>query len=439
LNAKFHALEAQIIAEAGRPGNVTIATNMAGRGTDIVLGGNPELEIQALGPDADEATIQAVRDERKAREVAVIAAGGLHIIGTERHESRRIDNQLRGRSGRQGDPGQTQFYLALEDNLMRIFAGDWLKGAMQRLGMKEGESIEHNMVSRAIEKAQRKVEGRNFDMRKQLLDFDDVANDQRRVIYTKRTEIMTASDVSANIQSFRHDAVHALVDAFMPRNSLEEQWRVPELEAALFDAFGQKMPIQAWLDEDHTLDEEALRARIIKTLAEAYAIKEQQTGAEVIRQFEKSILLQVLDNHWREHLAAMDYLRQGIHWRGYAQKNPKQEYKREAYQLFASMLESIKNEVLRILSHFEVRSEEDVEQLEAQRKAAAQLQAVQFGHQEVAEFAENDFQPRTPDNIAVNSSDTQSAKVGRNDICPCGSGKKFKHCHGLLSGETITD
>jgi len=436
LNAKYHAQEAQIIAEAGRSGNVTIATNMAGRGTDIVLGGNPELEIQALGSEASAETIQAMRDARKKREEVVIAAGGLHIIGTERHESRRIDNQLRGRAGRQGDPGQTQFYLALDDNLMRIFAGDWLKGAMQRLGMKEGESIEHNMVSRAIEKAQRKVEGRNFDMRKQLLDFDDVANDQRRVIYAKRTEIMQANDVSANIQSFRDDAVQALVDQYIPPHSLEEQWQIAELEAALLDAFGEQMPIQTWLDQDNSLDEQALRAKIVETLVAIYAQKEQQVGAEVMRQFEKSILLQVLDNHWREHLAGMDYLRQGIHWRGYAQKNPKQEYKREAYQLFANMLESIKNEVLRVLSHFEVRNEQDVAQLEAQRKHTTDLHDVQFAHQQLGEFAENNFQPSMPEEVTALTSPgmmINGNKVGRNDACPCGSGKKFKHCHGLLS------
>jgi preprotein translocase subunit SecA len=440
LNAKYHAKEAEIIAEAGRPGSVTIATNMAGRGTDIVLGGNPELEIQALGAEASEAMIRAVRDARKAREEAVVAAGGLHIIGTERNESRRIDNQLRGRAGRQGDPGQTQFYLALDDNLMRIFAGDWLKVAMQRLGMKEGESIEHNMVSRAIEKAQRKVEGRNFDMRKQLLEFDDVANDQRRVIYAKRTELMQAKDVSAHICSFRYDAIANLVNEYMPPHSLEEQWRIPELEAALFDAFGEKMPIQIWLDEKQTLDAEALQKQILVHLESIYAEKTQQVGVDVMRHFEQSILLQVLDNHWREHLAAMDYLRQGIHWRGYAQKNPKQEYKREAFQLFATMLESIKTEVLRVLSHFEVHDEQEVAQLEAQRKQSAEAQSVHFDHQELGAFAQPDFQANPLGETETAALPKTSIlpngyKVGRNDVCPCGSGKKFKYCHGILSSQ----
>jgi preprotein translocase subunit SecA len=425
LNAKQHEREAQIIAEAGRPGNITIATNMAGRGTDIVLGGNPELEIQKLN-EATEEQVKEIHDAWKERQAQVIAAGGLHIIGTERNESRRVDNQLRGRAGRQGDPGQTQFYLALDDNLMRIFAGDWLKNAMQRLGMKQGESIEHNMVSRAIEKAQRKVEGRNFDIRKQLLEFDDVANDQRRVIYAKRTELMSAADVSEMMQSFRHDVLNALVDQYIPPNSLEEQWRVPQLELALEEAFGQKVPVQAWLDDNNTLDNDVLRARIEQLLTESYLAKESQIGADTMRQFEKSILLQVLDNHWREHLAAMDHLRQGIHWRGYAQKNPKQEYKRESFQLFSSMLASIKAEVLRILSHVEVQNQEDIDQLENQRRQALNTDGAQFEHQQLDELSENEaLETAAPQGRLGN-------KVGRNDPCPCGSGKKYKQCHGLL-------
>jgi len=436
LNAKFHEKEAQIIAEAGRPGAITIATNMAGRGTDIVLGGNPKAEINALENPTQE-QIDAVHAAWQKRHDAVIDAGGLHIIGTERHESRRIDNQLRGRAGRQGDPGQTQFYLALEDNLMRIFAGDWLKTAMQRLGMKEGESIEHGMVSRAIEKAQRKVEGRNFDMRKQLLEFDDVANDQRRVIYAKRSELMAENDISETIKSFRHDVINHLIDEYIPRNSLEDQWRITELENTLRDLFDINVPLKAWLDEEPNLDEEHLRERVEKMLADAYAAKEAEAGAEVMRQFEKSILLQVMDNDWREHLAAMDHLRQGIHWRGYAQKNPKQEYKRESFTLFASMLESIKAEVIRVLANVRLQSQEDVDRLEAQRREASVVHDVSFQHQSIGEFSENNIQPIPASQaegarVIPFAKSAEGQKVGRNDACPCGSGKKFKQCHGAI-------
>jgi preprotein translocase subunit SecA len=404
---------------------------MAGRGTDIVLGGNPESEIKAL-ENPTSAQIQAIRDAWAKRHEQVIAAGGLHIIGTERHESRRIDNQLRGRAGRQGDPGLTQFYLALEDNLMRIFAGDWLKSAMQRLGMKEGESIEHGMVSRAIEKAQRKVEGRNFDIRKQLLEFDDVANDQRRVIYSKRTDLMTAENVFDVVKSFRHDVMHAIINQFMPRDSLEEQWQIPSLENTLKETFGVSLPIQSWLEKEDALDDEAVRARIQENLDQAYAAKEAEIGATVIRPFEKSVLLQVLDNHWREHLASMDHLRQGIHWRGYAQKNPKQEYKREAYQLFSSMLESIKEEVVRILSHVQVQTHADVEQLEAQRRGATPHQ-LNLQHDTMGEFNNTQFEP-APQAAPFSKKvfHPEGKKVGRNDPCPCGSGKKFKQCHGAI-------
>ena len=420
LNAKYHEQEAHIIAQAGRPGSVTIATNMAGRGTDIVLGGNPEAEIHALA-DATPEQIAEIRKAWKERHAQVIAAGGLHIVGTERHESRRIDNQLRGRAGRQGDPGQTQFYLALEDNLMRIFAGDWLKSAMQKLGMKEGESIEHQLVSRAIEKAQRKVEGRNFDIRKQLLEFDDVANDQRRVIYGKRNELMQTNDISTMITDFREDVLNQLLDTSIPPNSLEEQWNVPELELALQNEFGARFPIQQWLSEETNLDSENLRKRLLESISKIYTDKETQIGAEGLRQFEKTILLQVLDNHWREHLAAMDYLRQGIHWRGYAQKNPKQEYKREAYELFALMLGSIKQEVIRILSHVELQSPEQVEQAEQQRQEASPTRHLNFAHESAATPSLNEAPAAEP-----------AAKLSRNALCPCGSGKKYKQCHGKL-------
>ncbi len=431
LNAKYHAQEAQIIAQAGRPGTVTIATNMAGRGTDIVLGGNPEAEIQAL-TEPTEAQIQEIRTHWKKRHGEVINAGGLHIVGTERHESRRIDNQLRGRAGRQGDPGQTQFYLALDDNLMRIFAGEWLKTAMQKLGMKEGESIEHNMISRAIEKAQRKVEGRNFDIRKQLLEFDDVANDQRRVIYAKRDEIMHAEEVAEMIRSFRADVLHHFINQYIPLNSLEEQWDIPGLEKALPNLFDLSLPVEAWLKEDESLDEEKLRTRLLTELDTVYAAKENQIGSPNLRQFEKNILLQTLDQQWREHLAAMDYLRQGIHWRGYAQKNPKQEYKREAYELFATMLESIKTEVTRILSHIQIQSAEEIAALEAQQQRLATEQRMQFAHETPREFGV-EAPPLNNQQSQQRTMLSGQGKISRNATCPCGSGKRYKQCHGKLS------
>ena len=402
LNAKYHEQEAQIIAEAGRPGKITIATNMAGRGTDIVLGGNPELEIQVLEEPTPE-KISAIRDAWRARHEQVVAQGGLHIIGTERNESRRIDNQLRGRAGRQGDPGQTQFYLSLEDNLMRIFAGEWLRTTMQRLGMQPGESITHPMVSRAIEKAQRKVEGRNFEIRKQLLEFDDVANDQRRVIYAKRAELMTAPEIANMIQDFRQDVIHNLIEQYIPKNSLEEQWDIKGLETAFLQNFNHAFPIQTWLNQDPNLNPPELEKKIENILIEDYQEKEAQIGTENLRNFEKSILLQILDQHWREHLSDMDHLRQGIHWRGYAQKNPKQEYKREAYELFLSMLENIKIETLKILSSFEIQQNQTANN--------------------------DDMSPAldSPEMALANQ------KLSRNAECPCGSGKKFKYCHGKLN------
>ncbi len=379
LNAKQHEREAGIVAQAGRPGAVTIATNMAGRGTDIVLGGSPEAEIADLGDQPGAEQIHQVRTQWKARHQRVLAAGGLHVVGTERHESRRIDNQLRGRSGRQGDPGSTRFYLSLEDNLMRIFASDRVSTIMQKLGMKAGEAIEHPWVTKAIENAQRKVEGRNFDIRKELLEYDDVANDQRKVVYQQRSELMEVEDISASIRVLRRDVVGALISGYIPPDSIEEQWDIPGLTKALEDEVGADLPLQRWLDEDESLHEETLRERIIAELESSYAEKTAKVGAEVMRYYEKAIMLQVLDSHWKEHLAAMDYLRQGIHLRGYAQKNPKQEYKREAFEMFSAMLDAIKGEVVGVLSKVQVR-EEEPPPLERQAPAP---QTFEFKHEEL--------------------------------------------------------
>ncbi|OZB35284.1 MAG: preprotein translocase subunit SecA, partial [Alishewanella sp. 34-51-39] len=354
LNAKFHANEAQIIADAGRAGTVTIATNMAGRGTDIVLGGSLQAELKALGTDATDEQIAAAKADWQQRHDAVIAAGGLHIIGTERHESRRIDNQLRGRAGRQGDPGSSRFYLSLEDALMRIFASDRMAGMMRKLGMAPGEAIEHPWVSRAIENAQRKVEARNFDIRKQLLEFDDVANDQRKVIYEQRNDLLDAEEISETIHAIREDVVERVINEYIPPQSLDEMWDIPGLEQRLQADFGVELPIGQWLKDDKKLFEEKLRERIQQDVGAAYALKEQMVGPQVLRQFEKAIMLQSLDSHWKEHLAAMDHLRQGINLRGYAQKNPKQEYKREAFELFTTMLENLKLDVIGILSRVQV-------------------------------------------------------------------------------------
>lgn len=376
LNAKFHEKEAQIVAEAGRPGAVTIATNMAGRGTDIVLGGKEDHAES--------------KDIWQQRHDEVIKAGGLHIIGSERHESRRIDNQLRGRSGRQGDPGSTRFYLSLEDNLMRIFAADRLSGFMQKLGMKEDEAIVSPLVTRAIENAQRKVESRNFDIRKQLLEYDDVANEQRKVIYAQRAELMAATDVSDTIKTIREDVVKHAIDVYIHPESLEEQWDIPGLEKQLAQDFGHALPIQSWLEQDESLHEETLREKILKTIEDAYTQKETELSSETLRQVEKSVMLQQLDVLWKEHLAHMDYLRQGIHLRGYAQKNPKQEYKREAFELFTRMLGTLKYQVISTLSLIQLHPQHETP-------------------------------PVAP------------PLVGRNDLCPCGSGKKFKQCHGQLT------
>ena len=427
LNAKQHAREAEIIAQAGRSGAVTIATNMAGRGTDIVLGGSLDVELEKVGAN-DEVAIQRVRSEWQQRHDEVLAAGGLHIIGTERHESRRVDNQLRGRSGRQGDPGSSRFYLSLEDSLMRIFASDRVAAIMQKLGMEEGEAIEHPWVSKAIENAQRKVEGHNFDIRKQLLEFDDVANDQRKVIYEQRNELMASDDISDTIKGIRADVVNNVINEFIPPQSLEEQWDVSGLEAALEHEFAQTMPVQQWLDSDTELHEEPLRKRMLDELETAYQAKEAQAGGEVLRHFEKAVMLQVLDTQWKEHLAAMDYLRQGIHLRGYAQKNPKQEYKREAFEMFGELLDRIKHEVVAVISKVQVQSQSDVDAVDEQRRSQGNME---FQHADISAMSESGVDAEQDEQAEPFVRDGR--KVGRNEPCPCGSGKKFKQCHGKLS------
>jgi preprotein translocase subunit SecA len=439
LNAKQHAREAEIVAQAGRSKMVTIATNMAGRGTDIVLGGSPEPEIQAVRADeslddaAKEAKIAEIRQRWQALHVEVVKAGGLHIIGTERHESRRVDNQLRGRSGRQGDPGSSRFFLSLEDPLLRIFASDRVASIMDRLKMPEGEAIEHPWVTRAIENAQRKVEARNFDIRKQLLEYDDVANDQRKVIYQQRNELLESTDISETLKAMREDVVRSLVAEHVPPESLEEQWDIPGLEKAVAQELQLELPIQEWLKNEANIDEDSLRDRLIEAAHAAYESKIVPVESTAMRQYERAIMLQSLDSHWREHLSQLDYLRQGIHLRGYAQKNPKQEYKREAFQLFADMLQRIKDEVTKHLLTVQVRSREEVEQAE---RAAAALENIQYRH---ADFGAGEAEAMTEgEGVAVAEEEAaqpmrRGAKVGRNDPCPCGSGKKFKHCHGRLT------
>ncbi len=427
LNAKQHESEAQIIAQAGQPATVTIATNMAGRGTDIVLGGNLDVELAALKNPTD-AQIEAVKTDWSNRHKTVIEAGGLYILGTERHESRRIDNQLRGRAGRQGDPGASRFFLSLEDNLMRIFASDRVKSMMQALGMGEGEAIEHRMVSNAIEKAQRKVEGHNFDMRKQLLEYDDVANDQRKVIYQQRNELMELEDISDLIAAVREAVVKDIVNDFIAPQSIEEQWDIPGLEQQLNSEFMLQMPIQQWLDENDELHEDTLRIKILDSILVAYQEKEDQVGADILRRVEKQVMLETLDTRWKEHLATMDHLRQGIHLRGYAAKDPKQEYKRESFELFQELLTSIKHDVIRMLSHIQFYKESDIEATERKHKEAmdAELQ-LQHDHASSLQNADDESADSSSPYVRKDS------KVGRNDLCPCGSGKKFKRCHGSLS------
>ena len=434
LNAKYHDKEAEIIAQAGKPGSVTIATNMAGRGTDILLGGNWEVEVAKLEAPTEEQIAQIKADWQK-RHQQVIEAGGLHVIASERHESRRIDNQLRGRAGRQGDPGSSRFYLSLEDNLMRIFASDRVKNFMKALGMEAGEAIEHRMVTNAIEKAQRKVEGRNFDIRKQLLEFDDVANEQRKVIYHMRNSLLAADDIGQTIAEFREDALSNAISSHIPPQSLPEQWDIPGLEAVLYSDFGLRLPVQQWLDEDEKLYEETLREKIMQALLEAYREKEELAGAEALRTFEKQIVLRVLDDLWKDHLSTMDHLRHGIHLRGYAQKNPKQEYKRESFALFQELLESIKRDSIRVLSHVQVRREDPAEEEARLRREAEELaQRMQFQHAEVSALEESQDEPaKGEQDGASNVTPIRSEpKIGRNEPCPCGSGKKYKHCHGQV-------
>ncbi len=435
LNAKFHEQEARIIAEAGRPASVTIATNMAGRGTDIVLGGNLESELKILdNPTSEE--IASRREAWQVRHDQVIQAGGLYVLGTERHESRRIDNQLRGRSGRQGDPGKSRFYLSLEDNLLRIFGGDRLTHIMKRIGMEKGAALESRLLSNSIENAQRKVEAHNFDIRKQLLEYDDVANEQRKVIYRQRDELLTAESILETIQLIRHQVIEQVLSDYIPPHSLEEQWDIPGLEQRLEKDFNLRLPIHEWLDQDSHLHEETLHERIQTIFMEVYENKEKQVEPSLMRHFEKSVMLQTLDTHWREHLAAMDYLRQGIHLRGYAQKNPKQEYKRESFELFVALLDKINYEVISTLSKFEVRAEQDVVNLEAQRRQALNAK-MEFRHIEVDALAGNDSESSDADSqkqgAGVLPFIRQDKKIGRNELCPCNSGKKYKHCHGSIS------
>lgn len=450
LNAKFHEQEAQIIAQAGQPKAVTIATNMAGRGTDIVLGGNIEAEIAAK-PEAGELEIATLRKDWQQRHQQVIEVGGLHIIGTERHESRRVDNQLRGRAGRQGDPGSSRFYLALEDPLMRIFASERISSMMQKLGMEHGEAIEHPWVTKAIENAQRKVEGRNFDMRKQLLEYDDVANDQRKVIYQQRNELMDAESVEDVLQNIRHDAINALIDQYIPPQSPDDLWDIKGLEAALDKEFQEKLPIHTWLEQDHELHEAPLREKIEQSLIDTYNKRAQVLGVENVRNYEKALILQVLDKNWKEHLAAMDYLRQSIHLRGYAQKNPKQEYKREAFNMFEQLLEDIKHTVIQTATQELVKAS-DRAQVEADLRAIEEQQR-QDQPMTMSHGQASAFEGLSPEAAAAATAlvhqramrSTQQAeeqahqpfvregrKVGRNEPCPCGSGKKYKHCHGRL-------
>lgn len=431
LNAKQHDREAEIIAQAGRPGNVTIATNMAGRGTDIVLGGNLDAELAQL-ENPTEQEIADVKKDWQERHDKVIDAGGLHIVGTERHESRRIDNQLRGRAGRQGDPGLSRFYLSLEDNLMRIFASDRMRGFMQSIGMEKGEAIEHRMVSNAIEKAQRKVEGRNFDYRKQILEYDDVANDQRRVIYSQRNELLDADDIHDAIDGIREDVITGVIASYIPPQSIEEQWDIAGLEQSLEGEYGVQLPIQKWLDEDDKLNEDTLIEKIVKAMDDAYNTKRQQLGTAAVT-LEKQLMLHVLDQLWKEHLQNMDHLRQGIGLRAYAQKNPKQEYKRESFEMFQGLLESLKQDVIRLLYRVKPMTDDQIQEMERRRQEEAEQQRkrMQLKHADAPSQLANDEELKElkPERPYVRG----ATKVGRNDPCPCGSGQKYKACHGKLA------
>src|ERR1700692_2674723 len=458
LNAKQHEREAHIVAEAGRPGAITIATNMAGRGTDIVLGGSPQTQIDAI-ESPNESELNQIQVDWRKRHEEVVAAGGLHIIGTERHASRRRDTQLRGVSGRQGDPGSSRFYLSLEDNLMRIFGDPTrMKALMTRVGMKAGEAIESGMLTRQIERAQRRVEQHNFDARKQLLEYDDVANDQRRVIYQQRTDLMSAEDVAEAVKGIREDVVAQLVDQYVPGGAPEEQWDVPGLAQAIERDFGPGLPIDAWVKGEEAGDGSGLKKKIETAIEQAYLQKETNVGAQVMRYIEKEVMLRTLDQHWREHLAAMDYMRQGIFLRSYAQKNPKQGYKREAFELFSAMLDRIKFDTLTTVSKIQVRSQEEIEREEYERQQRL-ARALQMQHAEAISpiqlpggleeggrpagalsfggFGSADGAPLEPPDPRTHAPVSapfvrEMPKVGRNEACPCGSGKKYKHCHGAL-------
>jgi preprotein translocase subunit SecA len=445
LNAKFHEREAEIIMQAGRPGTVTIATNMAGRGTDIKLGGNLEAERAKLSSPAPEAEVAALEADWKQRHAKVLEMGGLHIVGTERHESRRIDNQLRGRSGRQGDPGSSRFYLSLEDNLMRIFGDpERIKRMLSRAGMKPGEAIESKLLSRQIERAQRKVEAHNFDIRKQLLEYDDVANDQRRVVYQQRQELMEATDISEAIRAIRVEVVNAAVSEHVAPESVEEEWDKDGLTKGLEREFGVRMDAAELLESDHSIDEKRLRELVVAAVAEAYDRKVAEIGPDVMHEIEKQIMLRQLDSHWKEHIGALDYLRQGIHLRGYAQRNPKQEYKREAFEMFSSMLERVKHDTISILSKIQIRRPEDVQAVEP---APPDPSTLRFQHAPAPSFVQAPPPPEPgasappsgpplrprPAAEPITPYVREQPKVGRNDPCPCGSGKKFKQCHGRLS------
>jgi preprotein translocase subunit SecA len=423
LNAKFHEKEAQIIAEAGRPGAVTIATNMAGRGTDIVLGGSLAADLAQLSETSSPEEKEKIKQAWQQRHDQVLAAGGLRIIGSERHESRRIDNQLRGRAGRQGDVGSSRFYLSLEDNLMRIFASERVASMMRRLGMKPGEPIEHNLVTKAIENAQRKLEGYHFDVRKQLLDYDNVANDQRQVIYTQRAAIMEMEDTEEVIHSMREDLIDHLVDTYIPPQSLEDQWDVKTLNDVLTEEFKFNIPVLQWVEEDHHIQPEQIKEKILAVAIEHYNERVRNVGRSVMTQFEKSVILQALDNQWREHLASMDQLRQGIHLRGYAQKDPKQEYKKEAFTLFKTMIDDLKYDVIRIISSVQIQTEEDANAVEEQRRLE-QVSNINLNHGNLVDEDKISHKPTYR---------RQDKKIGRNESCPCGSGKKYKSCHGSLS------
>jgi preprotein translocase subunit SecA len=437
LNAKQHEREAQIVAQAGRPGAVTIATNMAGRGTDIVLGGSLDAELAALPPETGEAEREKVKADWQKRHDEVLAAGGLHIVGTERHESRRIDNQLRGRSGRQGDPGSSRFYLSLEDSLMRIFAPDWVTRWMQLFGMKEHEALEDRMITRVIEKSQRKVESHNFDIRKHLLEFDDTANDQRKVIYEQRNELLDSDDVSQNIVDIRYDVFANMCQRFVPADSVDEQWDVAGLDRALQSEFGFHFDLPRWVEQQHDLSAAGLRDHVLAEVDRFFREKETMYGSEIMRAAEKFFLLQVLDQYWKEHLAAMDYLRQGIYLRGYAQVQPKQEFKRESFLLFQRMLEDVKSEVVQRLARIRIQSQAEVEAMEERQRQEAERRALEFQHAESAGVAAALPQAAAAVGDAMPQANApvqrDQPKVGRNDPCPCGSGKKYKQCHGKLA------